>query len=192
MVPSSRGGTDLYAARPGPELPGRTLDVARVEGEDDGVGAVGFAHMPGISAVVHDGEVPDGSIAHHVNHTNNGVNLLATFDLDLHRSTKMQGGFTREKARADNCRIRIAGLEVVDGFDASAGIRAARVLGDGTVPGLPVTSSGIRVAWSTATASRLVYPVVSPASGGRALVAWLDNTEVGSERKDVVGAWLAP
>lgn len=80
----------------------------------------------------------------------------------------------------------------IDGFDVNAGIRAARVLGDGTVPGLPVTSGGIRVAWSTAFASRLVYPVVAPASGGRALIAWLDNTEVGSERKDVVGAWLAP
>jgi hypothetical protein len=79
----------------------------------------------------------------------------------------------------------------IDGFLGDLGIRAARVLGDGTVPGLPVTSAGIPVARSTA-GSRLVYPVVVPASGGRALVAWLDNVETMGERKDVVGAWLAP
>lgn len=80
----------------------------------------------------------------------------------------------------------------IDGFYGEAGIRAARVLGDGTVPGLPVTSPGIPVARPTGYASRQVYPVVAPASGGRALVAWVENTEVMGERKDVVGAWLAP
>lgn len=80
----------------------------------------------------------------------------------------------------------------IDGFDAGAGIRAARVRGDGTVPGLPVTSGGIPVARPTSFGPRLVYPVVAPAAGGRALIAWLENTEYPGERKDVVGAWLAP
>ena len=72
--------------------------------------------MARVGGVIDQCEVADGFIADHVDHPNDGVDLLTTFDLDLHRSTKLQGGLAREKAGADHRRICIAGLQVAS-FD---------------------------------------------------------------------------
>jgi hypothetical protein len=74
----------------------------------------------------------------------------------------------------------------VDGFHSPAGVYLARVSRGGALLDRSATQLGPSISGVPATASRPVYPVVVSTSA-RTVVAWVDNTELGGEAKDVVG-----
>lgn len=79
----------------------------------------------------------------------------------------------------------------VVGFSSPAGIYYARVTTNGDPLDGPPDQLGPSISGPPAGASRLVYPTIV-ASGVRSALAWVDNIELSSAAKDIVGVIIDP